>query len=267
MLCSICTCLHDRARPSSTTAPAQQLPDLPEAVVVCILQHVPVRQRLTSCAMVCLLWAAAAAAVPMWDVLLKRNKHCGQLQDWLVKHGGVMAALTAKGDKWGSWRNWRPLQLPFLQLKQLRILELSRLRLKLPAQAVLIHPGETRTMSTCSLVTRSTNRAGRAALAVAVALPQLQELRLSDCQLPIQLASYLLSRTKLSVLHWQYVELHNDCGAEQLAQDQNMSTLWQQLQQLPMLSELQLHEEGAAPADIAPLREVAESATCKAFND
>jgi hypothetical protein len=55
------------------------------------------------------------------------------------------------------------------------------------------------------------------------------------------------------VIHWQYVELHDDYGAEQLAQDQNMSTLWQQLQQLPTLSELQLHEEGAAPADIAPL--------------
>jgi hypothetical protein len=32
--------------------------------VACILQHVPLRQRLNRCALVCRAWAAVAVAVP-----------------------------------------------------------------------------------------------------------------------------------------------------------------------------------------------------------
>jgi hypothetical protein len=87
--------LHCRTN-NSSAALVQQLPDLPEAAVACILKHVPLRRRLSRCALVCRAWAAVAVTVPaLVDIEIKSSNHCEQLQEWLGKHGGVVVELTA----------------------------------------------------------------------------------------------------------------------------------------------------------------------------
>lgn len=110
--------------------------------MACILQHVPLQQRLTSCALVCQLWAALAAAVPgVLDVRLKSTEHCQHLQDWLNKHGAVVVKLRARGPLFNVSDEWLRLQLPVQHLTHLRSLDLSwrlSFQLQLPAISVTI---------------------------------------------------------------------------------------------------------------------------------
>jgi hypothetical protein len=86
---------HRAARPAAP----QQIPELPEAVVVCILQHVQLRQRLTSCALVCRAWAAVAATTAPADIELRLDstRRTVGLEDWLSNHGGVVVGLDTRG--------------------------------------------------------------------------------------------------------------------------------------------------------------------------
>lgn len=79
------------------TAPSL-LPELPEAAIVAILQRVPLRARLNSCALVCRAWAAEAVSAPAnINQQLRSNQHCMQLQDWLALHGGVVVTPQPSG--------------------------------------------------------------------------------------------------------------------------------------------------------------------------
>ena len=113
--------------------------------------------------------------------------------------------------------------------------------------------------------TSSSRRAGAgagaaAAAAAAPVLQQLRDLRLHNCRLPLQLASELLSATTLTKLQWQLVTLHSQAvsgygghWARQLTPSEVQAHLWQWVQQLPHLSELQLGAFSLQSGDVSPL--------------
>jgi hypothetical protein len=94
---------------------------------------------------------------------------------------------------------------------------------------------------------------GPSSSSAAPVLAQLQELRLFDCQLDLQLLTQLLSAAALSKLQWQHVQLFRDNWEWELTSGELYATLWQQLALLPKLSELYHYEGRLTIADIAPL--------------
>jgi hypothetical protein len=114
--------------PPATTEPDQQIPELPTSLVCRILQHVPVRKRLASCALVCRAWAAAAAATPA-EIDSRHAysvKEAKALQDWLAKHGGVVEVLRIRHKNWIM--DQTGLQLPVAKFSRLHKLELSSMK-------------------------------------------------------------------------------------------------------------------------------------------
>jgi hypothetical protein len=171
-----------------------------------------------------------------------------QLQNWLDKHAGAVEGLEATSvggtmyDRYEGWQ-WvtQPplLTLPVLMLKQLHSLDLSLIK----AQLSLLPGVTTRESMERASLTEPSSSSGDAASSSSstdVVLPQLQELRLWDCCLTVQLASQLLSTTALTELQWNDVLIRNDNWGKPKPQDQVMSALWQNLQLLPKLSVLKL---------------------------
>jgi hypothetical protein len=101
---------------------------------------------------------------------------------------------------------YRLLLLPVSKLTQLCRLDLSSLR-----------------------VTSSSSSSS-----AAVTLPRLQELRLANCELTVQLLSQLLSATTVSQLHCCNLGLyHSDTWTGQLTFGQGCALLWPWLQLMP----------------------------------
>jgi hypothetical protein len=203
--------------------------------------------------LVCRAWAAAAAGAlaAAINCQLKNDQHCRQLQDWLGKHAGLVVALAAEHDVMGSEPLWRPLRLPVLQFKHLHSLQISGINVQLSLQGVPTR-SSTRRKACGSLLRGPSSLCSTAAAATAAVLPQLQELKLCDCSLTLQLLSQLLSAPALTRLYWQSVELCIS-GRNWLSSREVWSTLLQQLQQLPNITTLQLHDVSCTAADIAPL--------------
>ena len=238
-----------------------ELPELPDAAVACILHHVPLQHRLSCCALVCRAWAAAAVAVPaVIDVDFTSSERSGQVQHWLAKHGGAVAGLTGAGTQGGDVHLSHPLQLPVQKFTQLRSLTLSYLKVELPLQGVSTD-SSAGTLSGSALTGASSSTAsslGSAATAATspIALPQLQELKLLKCQLSAQLLSQLLSATAVSKLHWWELNPLSESAAAwswEASSAQGPPTIWQQLQLLPKLSELQLVHGSLETVDVAPV--------------
>jgi hypothetical protein len=74
----------------------------------------------------------------------------------------------------------------------------------------------------------------------ATVVPQLQDLKLSHCQLTLELASQLLRSTSLTKLQWEGVQLYTDDWTRQLQLCQTVSVLLEKLTLLPELSSLKL---------------------------
>ena len=224
-----------------TTAAQEVIPQLQDAAVACILQHVPLQQRLSVCAMVCRAWAAAAVTVTTnIDILFKRSNRCVHLQDWLAKRGGVVVALTAQHSPCAQSISTHPLRLPVLQLMQLRSLNLSRVKAQLSAQGSSAC-SSTRSLRSSGGLTHtrasSSSSAGSAAAAAAIGLPQLQELALCDCDLNLQLMSQLLSATTLTKLRWDGMQLVSRRGTQR-----PLAPVFSMLGKLTGLQELHLRE-------------------------
>lgn len=109
-------------------------PDLPVLVAAAILAQVPQQQRLTQCALVCTMWAAAAALA---TVHVKQNVKSGKahavaaLAAWLQKHAGQLLSLQLSADRFCGQHM---LQLPLHKLTQLQLLKLVRVNLRLPGE-------------------------------------------------------------------------------------------------------------------------------------
>ena len=188
-----------------------------------------------------------------------------QLQDWLGKHGGVVERLTDKGDDHiPHYPSRRDMKQPMLQLHvpsflQLRSLDLSFMRARLPGQGVSTR-SSARGRKGSSLTGPSSNTAGSTSGSGApgessntvVLLPQLQELRLQHCYITEQLATQFLSTSTLTQLQWDDVIIYNTNWTKRTAPEQVLSALWQELQLLPKLSVLELGGRLTA-ADVTPL--------------
>jgi hypothetical protein len=223
----------------NSLAASTQLGDLPEAEVAGILQHIPLQERLTCCALVCSSWAAAAAAAPAdVDVKIDSNdERTKQLQNWLGKHGGVVTKLAVVGQL-----HTRPvLQLPVSKLTQLQSLRLCGIKTQLLGYVVPTRSsGRRKGGSALTGPSSSAAASSVGSAAAAVALPQLQELSLRHCDLTVPLACQLLSSNTLTSVQWHRVGLHKENQVKYQPQQLMLSMLWQQLQQLPKLSFLQL---------------------------
>jgi hypothetical protein len=152
-----------------------QFSRLPQTLLIRILQLLPQRERLTSCALVCKSWAeAAAAATVEVDVpAVARAEHTHEriaaFQPWLEQHAGQLVSLRVPQpvDSW-TWTNSvkRPfLHLPSCQLQQLSRLELERLEVCLKPTA-----------------SSSSTSSGGSYTATVPMLAKLQELRLHMCK-------------------------------------------------------------------------------------
>jgi hypothetical protein len=219
--------------------------------VACILQHVPLLERFTSCALVCRAWAAAAAAVPSAVCLPpKDSDHLVQLQDWLALRGGAVVALTLQPLPHTYQHKWSTLQLPVLKLVRLRSLNLCYINAQVSWLDALQISNGGMMPAALGLPLRNADSSIGSTAAI---LPQLQELRLSHCNLTKQLVDKLLTATTLTKLQWEFVYLHNDTLTRMLAEVEVLAILWQRLQLLPKLSELQLGGESMTAADVTPL--------------
>jgi hypothetical protein len=165
-----------------------QFSRLPTALLTRVLQALPQRERLASCATVCSSWAAAAAAATVEvDLKVVRKTDLPAFQPWLNKHAGQLVSLKGTGS-WSIDRHGT-LCLPTGQLQQLSRLDLSGLELQLET----LNAGSSSGSSSTSSCT------------AAPMLPRLQQIRLQHCGLRCgtleQLAQLAgVTRLKLKVL-------------------------------------------------------------------
>jgi hypothetical protein len=101
---------------------ASQFSKLPPALLAHILQLLPQRKRLTSCASVCKSWAeAAAAATIKLDASFARRRRVSALEPWLEQHAGQLVSLKVRARYYKA----APFHLPFFKLQQLSRLDLE----------------------------------------------------------------------------------------------------------------------------------------------
>ena len=110
---------------------------LPDEVLKLVMQHIPLKERLTSCCLVnSKLHAAAVAATQELQLcygtwtsagyLNVAEQHYDQVFEWLLLHGHHLTCLHLTG----FWRDWQPLQqLPCPNLLELEIDNCGELRL------------------------------------------------------------------------------------------------------------------------------------------
>lgn len=103
---------------------------LPATLLTRVLQSLPQRERLTSCATVCKSWAdAAAAATVEVDIYMPHGRphhalgRSAAFQAWLEQHAGQLMSLRVLGDYDESPK----FHLPFFKLQQLSRLDLEGL--------------------------------------------------------------------------------------------------------------------------------------------
>lgn len=211
--------------------PIHIIPELPEAAVAAILQHMPLQQRLKACS-VCKSWKAIAATLPahvstdVTAAIKRRN-----LKIWLANFGHHVTSITLVGSNaaYGSSGAVPFLLPPFCfvgppKLPRLRFVSLTGLKLELPQDG-----------------TSDSSR-----LTVAEAFPQLQAVSLVKCVVNEHLLQQLAAFTRLTKLHL----------CEPLMQHLLMypaSAVPQLLQKLPNLSDLLLRSRNPTQAAIAPL--------------
>jgi hypothetical protein len=159
-------------------------PELPKVLITRILQHVPIQQRLYSCALVCKAWAAAAVAATN-TISLSFSTHSTlkkkRVATWLQHYGqdvlGLCLTITKNviySDRPGG-RSWElsadpdgTFKLPCPQLQNLTSLFLDGMLL--PSNRPLPQAQQQQQQQLGAAV------AGSAAL-----LPQLVELQLAEC--------------------------------------------------------------------------------------
>lgn len=104
------------------------LPQLPEAVLVSILQQLPLRERLASCALVCRHWAAAAVLTTAdLEAELSSCIRWEHVQDWLHMHAGQVSSIKFSHHGHRS----QLLPLPASRLIKLQQLEVDSMTVRL----------------------------------------------------------------------------------------------------------------------------------------
>jgi hypothetical protein len=151
--------------------------DLPFPVMVQILACVPPAHRLSSCAVVCQSWAAAAAAATIDPAISQASFDADAvlaLGTWLARHATDVVSIRVPDVPFDScWvlHNLQPLALPCAQLERLEVLQLQGCKVQL-------NPSSN---GSSSSLQQDAARADAAPLL----LPALRELHLTYCDLPV----------------------------------------------------------------------------------
>jgi hypothetical protein len=277
--------MHLPAAPHNPTARHQheqqhQLPSLPDAVLTTILQHVPLRDRLSACTLVCKSWAVAVASTTA-DVLesIKRPDSCRHMQDWLQLWGEQVSSIDlmygtdyGEEDTVGDGEAANPFQcrllLPCSNLTRLTHLALGCFPLAFHTQqhASGVSTRSRQRASTAQSLAASSGMRGTApagAIHAAAAagggaasfLPALQDLLLFDCQVRADSFLQLSQLTGLTSLHLNRVVLCTAAWAPVAAQQASkaFSAVLQQLhcpglETLILADHIVLQESDAAAA-------------------
>lgn len=132
--------------------------------------------------LVCQDWAAAAVLANTHEEVSLLDQHaCQRFQEWLQQHGGRLQHLSAGAEECscGDGRT----QIPWQQLSQLVSLRLRSLQLEQPPASISTHE------SAAALATASHSGSNTVLSAPAAAaagfLPQLQQLELVSCKMPL----------------------------------------------------------------------------------
>lgn len=191
------------------------LPDLPQAAVINILQHVPLKQRL-ALALVCRSWAAAAVLATVdVDTTLRSAAGVRHFQQWLERCAGQLQRLAAKHKQENSLCL---LQVPCSTLTQLAVLSVRNLQVAFIVQSAGAQASRRTRSSTSTAQSRalssshgsSSSDALHAASLPAAAgiLPHLQQLELWDCDVTVSTfqqlpqLSHLTSLTLENLILW-----------------------------------------------------------------
>jgi len=100
--------------------------DLPEDIWQLVLKHVPLKHRLSSCALVCQKFkAAAVAATDSIEATLIEQHAVDRFVTYLQQHGRHLTSLILTGDC-SDESNWPELeQLPCQHLQELHLISLD----------------------------------------------------------------------------------------------------------------------------------------------
>jgi hypothetical protein len=110
----------------------QDLPVLPVEVLTNILQQVPLRERLSSCSLVCSSWDEAATATSAHlEVELSSCIRWGHVQDWLQGHAGQVTSINLGHQGHTKQR----LMLPCSKLQQLKQLTINNMTIHVYGEA------------------------------------------------------------------------------------------------------------------------------------
>lgn len=190
-------------------AEQHQLPELPEAVVISILQQIPLRDRLACCALVCKSWASAAACTAM-DLRadVTGPEGCRQMQNWLEQSAGQVNSINltycTRPDEILSPVQSR-LLLPCSKLTGLETLRLYYLPVAFHMQQGSISTRSRPKASTARGLAGSSRSSMAAAPAPAAArgsfLPALPELSLNNCLITLDSFLQLSQLSHLTSLH------------------------------------------------------------------
>jgi hypothetical protein len=109
--------------------------DLPEEVIPNILRYVPLKQRLTQCALVSRMWASAAALATVHVEHKPTTVTLPAFQNWLHQHAGQLLSLRLFAEADSADLPEHTISLPLHKLSLLQHLELSTLEVLLPCDA------------------------------------------------------------------------------------------------------------------------------------
>jgi len=100
--------------------------ELPEDIWKLVLQHVPLNQRLSSCALVCQKFkAAAVAATEHIEATLFEQPAFDNLTTYLQQHGSHLTSLILTGECSDDSSPPAVVELPCKHLQELRLINLS----------------------------------------------------------------------------------------------------------------------------------------------
>lgn len=250
--------------------------ELPEAALASILELVPQRDRLSSCALVCRAWADAArkATTEVRTDILAANK-AAPLQAWLQQYGQHITSVQISDLRQMCGLKVHVLQLPCLSLPALKLLVLAKVKVDL-TETVPVSCVSTRSMrrgmlaapaaavhASQSIAAGSHRRGGSGGMQASGSssghngkegfLPMLQQLRLVGCKLPERQLLQLTHMTGLTSLCMHRVDLTRGTkSSHALGCRQGCKSLQRVLHQLPDLQHLtitRLSEDTGGVAD------------------
>jgi hypothetical protein len=213
----------------------QAPPFLPPGIVAQVLQHVPGRRRLLTCARVCKDWAAAARLATVHINSKCRPRSKAQLESFLQQHAGQLLTLELPAH---YARDLKDAQLPWAQLTRLERLTLESADLQLPDDAAAAADAGSNDSTGAAKATGASRAAGPL-------LPALKHLELNSCSISsISSLVRLAQAPQLSSLQISELKLQDHpepfCFRAPDVQQQIGAALAGLLQQLPVLSVLHL---------------------------